>query len=219
MSLQVLGNIGIADSPIDPMKYNPDKYHRRSIRLNGYNYSSAGFYFITICTHQRICLFGNVEESEIHPSKFGQIATARWQEIPQHFSHVALDEFVIMPNHIHGILTVNDGRSMALLRSTRMRSRKFSHPIPRSISTVIGSFKSITTRQINEIRNASGCPVWQGRFYDHIIRDRGSLDRIRQYIRNNPLTWQVDKLYSEVAIGDGGLRTWQCHVLNRSGKC
>ncbi|MGF1537774.1 MAG: transposase [Elainellaceae cyanobacterium] len=204
MSPRGLGNIGVVDVPVGPMKYNPDKHHRRSMRLKGYDYSSPGFYFITICTHQRLCLFGNVEGNKMHLNEFGQVVLDCWQAIPQHFCHIELDEFVIMPNHIHGIIIVNNGRDMAPPCPTKTQNRQFSRPVPGAISTAIGSFKSIATKRINEIRNAPGCPVWQSQFYDRIIRDRDALDRIQRYIQQNPLAWQTDKLYSDAVEGDGG---------------
>ncbi|HSM82944.1 MAG TPA: hypothetical protein VLS96_14735 [Nodosilinea sp.] len=86
------------------MKYNPDKHHRRSLRLKGYDYSAAGAYFITICAFQRHCLFGQVVNGEMQLNEFGQIAAECWQAIPEHFSHIELDEYIVMPNHVHGIL-------------------------------------------------------------------------------------------------------------------
>ncbi len=91
------------------MPYDRNKHHRRSTRLKGYDYTSAGAYFITICTHQRECLFGEIVQGEMQLNDFGQIAMDCWQTIPDHFSdRVRLDEFVIMPNHVHGILVIPD---------------------------------------------------------------------------------------------------------------
>lgn len=187
--------------------FNPNRHHRRSIRLKHHDYTSAGFYFITICTHQRRCLLGNVMEGAVQLSEFGEIVAACWQAIPQHFSQIQLDRFVVMPNHLHGILVVTDmdkgmvvttdtGRGMAMpCPYTTFQSRKFGQPISGSISTIVGSFKSAVTKQINLLRHAPGTPVWQRNYYEHIIRDDRALHQIRDYIEHNPITWNQDQLH------------------------
>ena len=110
------------------MSYNPAKHHRRSIRLKGYDYSEAGIYFLTICTHQRECLFGEIIDGEMKLIEFGKIVLECWQAIPKHFSRIELDEFIVMPNHIHGILVmkdyrnnaIDDGRGLAMPTPTRV---------------------------------------------------------------------------------------------------
>lgn len=156
------------------MKYNPEKHHRRSIRLKGYDYSQAGAYFVTICTQNRACLFGEVVGGDLRLNDAGTIARQCWLEIPIHFPNTELDEFVIMPNHVHGIIVLVE-------------------PPTRSIPTIIGSFKSATTKRINEYRSTPGTPVWQRSYYEHVIRDDESLNRIQKYIRNNPVKWTLDR--------------------------
>ena len=177
------------------MQYDLEKHNRRSIRLNGYDYTQFGYYFITICTHQKSCLFGAIANNKLNLNKFGQIAFTCWQAIPEHFPKIELDSFVIMPNHVHGILiiTYNSGRGLAM---PNPYEGKFGKPVAGSIPTIIGSFKSAVTKQINILRNSKGMSVWQRNYYEHIVRDEASLNRIRQYIINNPFDWKNDKLYS-----------------------
>jgi putative transposase len=177
------------------MKYNPEKHHRRSIRLKGYDYTRSGGYFITICTHQKSCLFAAIANKQLVLNRFGHLASECWQAIPQHFPGVELDEFIVMPNHIHGILIMTNNRQAMALPNPYQG--KFGKPIPGSISIIIGSFKSAVSKQINILRNSKGVLVWQRNYYEHIIRDDESLNRIRNYIINNPLAWKNDKLYSD----------------------
>ena len=176
------------------MKYNPAKHHRRSIRLKGYDYTRSGLYFITICTYQKQCLFGDILDKQLRLNDFGNTASECWQAIPKHFPKIKLDEFVIMPNHIHGILFITDNhRGKALPCSYK---GKFGNPVAGSIPTIIGSYKSAVTKRINIIRNSKGSSLWQRNYYEHIIRNEESLNRIREYIINNPLSWKTDKLHS-----------------------
>ncbi|MGL5877464.1 MAG: transposase, partial [Xenococcaceae cyanobacterium] len=124
------------------------------------------------------------------------------QAIPKHFSRIELDEFIVMPNHIHGILVmkdddknaIDDGRGLALPNPYK---GQFGKPIAGSLPTIIGSFKSASTKQINILRDSPGTPVWQRNYYDHIIRDEEYLHKIRQYVLNNPLSWEVDQLHPD----------------------
>ncbi|MBW4473695.1 MAG: transposase [Stenomitos rutilans HA7619-LM2] len=184
------------------MKYDPGKHHRRSICLKGYDYASAGMWFITICTYQRQCLFGEISGGEMQLSKIGEIAESCWQAIPDHFPKVQLDQFVVMPNHLHGIISTADTcRGMALpcpYPTIRPEERRFGKPIAGSLSTIVGSFKSVATKQINLLRKAPGTPAWQRNYYEHIVRNEASLQYLRQYIQNNPLSWQEDQLHPDV---------------------
>ena len=185
------------------MQYDSKKHNRRSIRLKGYDYTQSGYYFITICTYQKSCLFGAIANNKLNLNKFGQIAFTCWQAIPKHFSKIELDEFIIMPNHIHGILivTYNNGRGLVGNNSGRGLAMpnpyegKFGKPVAGSIPTIIGSFKSAVTKQINILRNSKGMSVWQRNYYEHIVRDEASLNQIRNYIINNPLSWTEDRLH------------------------
>lgn len=184
------------------MKYDSAKHHRRSIRLKKYDYTQSGWYFIIICTEQKRCLFGAIANKQLILNEFGNIASNCWQAIPEHFPKIKLDEFVIMPNHVHGILIVTNNsaddincRGKAL--PCPYYKGEFGKPVSGSISTIIGSFKSAVTKQINIIRNSKGTSVWQRNYYDHIIRNEESLNKIRKYIINNPLSWENDQLHCD----------------------
>lgn len=178
------------------MKFDPEKHHRRSIRLKGYDYSKAGWYFVTICTHNREPLLGNVVDGDMVLNELGKIVTSEWLITGKIRTNIDLDKFVVMPNHIHGIIViVND----ELRRGTKHRAptmERFGKPTSNTIPTVIRGFKSAVTKKINIIRQSSGTPVWQHNYYEHIIRNEPELNRIRQYIMENPLKWQGDKYYT-----------------------
>ena len=165
------------------MKYNPRIHHRRSIRLKGYNYSSAGAYFITICTYKKEWLFGNVINGEMVLNEYGQIVAQHWQKLPTHHPRLRLDEWVVMPNHLHGILILTDN----------VNSLKRYH----SISEIVRGFKTFSTRSINNIRCTPGSDLWQRNYYEHIIRNDSSLQNIRQYIIANPKAWELKYGQSE----------------------
>jgi putative transposase len=195
------------------MTYNPDIHKRQSIRLKGYDYSQSGLYFITICCYQRECLFGNIINSQMILNNFGQLIKEEWLKSAEIRKEIELDDFVIMPNHFHGIVIINqeinshfmkndvdfqdnnvgaNGRSP--LQQIQSSPPKISMK-PKSISSLIAGFKSATTKKINIIRNTPQNPVWQRNYYDHIIRNDESLARIREYVQNNPLSWENDQLH------------------------
>ena len=192
------------------MKYKTQKHHRRSIRLKNYDYSSPGGYFITICTYNRQCLFGEINDGEMILNELGNIIEYKWQNIPTHFTHIQLDVFQIMPNHVHGIIFINDivgakhshkkiefDSQIATKNASPLPPQyPSSHPIgtkPGSLSAVIQNFSSITTRKINQIRQTPGIKVWQRNYFDRIIRNEKELNRIRRYIIENPIRWNSDE--------------------------
>lgn len=184
------------------MRYNPARHRRRSLRLKGYDYSSAGAYFITICTHHRQCLLGTILNGEMQLSKMGWIAHEEWENSATIRQEIEFDAWVIMPNHIHGIVILNDN----FLEMNRKSTGAMHLPVadrlipplkPRSLSSFVQGFKSVTTKRINLLRNAQGTPVWQRNYYDHIIRSEASLISIRKYIQNNPVSWQKDQLHPQ----------------------
>ncbi len=166
-------------------KFNPDVHHRRSIRLKDYDYGQAGAYFITICSWNRECLFGDVADEEMQLNEYGWIAANEWLQTGVVRPNVELDAFVVMPNHIHGIIILNNVGATRRVAPTTLQSN--------SIGAIVGQFKSIVTKQINGIRNSSGLPVWQRNYYEHIIRNEDELNRVREYIINNPLRWADDE--------------------------
>ena len=169
------------------MAYNPAIHHRRSLRIPGYDYSQNGAYFITICTHNHKCIFGNIIDGEMKLNGFGEIAWEYMNTIPEHFLYIDLGEIIIMPNHVHGIIIINETNS-------ECNGVGVQHAAP-LLSTIVRSYKSSVTNQINKIRNTPKSPVWQRNYWEHIIRDEKSFDEISTYIINNPGKWQFDKLF------------------------
>jgi putative transposase len=247
------------------MKYDAAKHKRRSIRLKGYDYSAPGAYFITICTHQRQCLFGSIVAGQVELNATGLWVQACWQRLPYHFLTLTLDVFVIMPNHLHGLLWLGDtsggdgngdtsrggndtsggdgngdtsrggndtsggdgngdtsrggndtsggdgngdtSRRGEAFGQKFLEQPKISRPNasplpnpnvapiqpngtqPGTIAAIMQNFKSVSTRRINQLQNSAGRPLWQRNYYENVVRDNTALQRIRSYIRNNPLAW------------------------------
>ena len=134
------------------------------------------------------CLFGSIENGQMHLSPVGQIAQECWQEIPKHFHGIELDASVVMPNHFHGIILI-PGRGTACRAPTRA---EFGKPVASSLPTIIRSFKSATTKRIRETAGNHGLVVWQRNYFEHIVRDDDAMERIRQYIVGNPWNWDTD---------------------------
>lgn len=199
-----------------------NKYRVESARLQSWDYSSPGSYFITICTHGREHFFGAIKNGKMILSEIGKIAERYWREIPDHFSTVRLDEFIVMPNHVHGIIIIEKtatgetdpmneqkrgigggiGRDKALPCLYRTNKTNGITPPTRfqnqgrgTISAIVGSYKSICTKSIHKI-DGNIQFAWQPRFYDVIIRTDDDFYRIKQYIKNNPSTWDDDDLHS-----------------------
>jgi putative transposase len=233
--------------PNDP---NPrDRGGRRSIRIQGYDYSQPGAYYVTICTHGREGLFGDVTDGQMILNPFGKTVDFQWRQMPRFFQGAGLDEFTFMPDHMHGIVMIFESnveggvrpdecgddayRSMesGLYRGEASRytgpqriestlprmlrpygSHENEHPIrptgtkPGSLSAMIQNFISVSTRKINRIRRTPGSKVWQRNYWEHVIRDENELERIREYIRNNPLRWEEGE-------NDGGWPSAVCRNL------
>ncbi len=172
------------------MKYDPDKHHRRSIRLKGYDYTQNGAYFVTICTWQRQNLFGDIVSGQMQLSRHGEIIESYWDNLIKHHRHVELDQFVIMPNHVHGIILLTEHQVIANndLSGGLNKLRPQRHGLPE----IIRGFKTFSARSINRHRKLTGVSVWQRDYYEHIIRSQESLHRIREYIINNPMNWEND---------------------------
>jgi putative transposase len=167
------------------------EWRRRSVRRKRYDYSTAGWYFVTVTTTDRRPLLCDIVAGAIRATELGRIVEACWDEIPLHFPHVRLDHFILMPNHIHGIIQLIDA-----CRGTARRARKdesFGNPIRGSLPTIIRSFKSAATKRANILAGVRGASMWQRSFHEHIIRSDSELTRIREYIRNNPSQWQLDR--------------------------
>ncbi|WP_172915382.1 transposase [Capnocytophaga canimorsus] len=194
-------------------KYNPDKHKRRSIRLKGYDYSREGLYFITICCQNRAHYFGEIINEEMQLNEIGEIAQKCWRDIPNHFKNVLLHTFVVMPNHIHGIIEIvtpvganqhlpynkgdkyfaptnqhlpdeNRGKDLSPLRGTS-----------NTIGSIVRGFKIGVTKWVRSNTNIH--QIWQRNYYEHIIRNEASYFKIHEYIENNPAKWNEDCFYEE----------------------
>lgn len=189
------------------MKYNPELHHRRSIRLKNYDYSQVGVYFVTICTQNRECFFGNVVEQEMLLNDKGQMVRKWWAELVNKFRDIELDEFIIMPNHMHGIISIVGADLRVCPTDLRVcpdnNANSTNNPMEKGEHTgsplhkIIQWFKTMTTGEyFKNIKVKQWAPVnkrlWQRNYYEHIIRNEKELTEIRQYILNNPLKWDLD---------------------------
>ena len=179
-------------------KTHSNQPRRRSIRLKGYDYRQAGAYFLTICTYRHTPLFGMIRNGRMAHNALGKIVRDSWLSMPENRSNLSLDQFVVMPNHVHGIILVGetDATEMSPLQcpSSPATPGKLSSD---SLGTVVGQFKSVVTKRAKTQSLMPPSPVWQRNFYDHIIRDEASLNKIRAYIIENPARWADDSLYVE----------------------
>jgi REP element-mobilizing transposase RayT len=176
------------------MAYDPSIHHRRSIRLNGFDYTQPGAYFITIVAHRRLPIFGEITGGIVYLNAFGEIVHKEWMKTIDIRREIALDEFVVMPNHFHAIVTIvecGNGLVGATGRSP-LRPDMPRGPANKSLASLIAGFKSAVTTRINQLHGTPGAPVWQRNYWEHVIRNDGELSRIREYIRNNPITLETD---------------------------
>ena len=182
-------------------KYN-NKYRIESVRLKNWDYRNNGAYFITINTRNRKHFFGEIINSEMQLSPIGEYAQNFWMEIPKHFTFVELGNFVVMPNHTHGILIINNVKSLhcydmdkSLHCNDSTGNQYFSDISPKSgsISTIVRSYKSVVSKHARLLNPEFN---WQPKFHDHVIRNSESFERIQNYIENNPSNWKEDKFYT-----------------------
>ncbi len=175
-------------------RFDSRKHHRHSIRLPNYDYSQPGAYFVTVVTYQRILLFGNIVNQEMQLNDFGKIADECWSVIPAHFPNIELGAYVIMPNHVHGIIMINDraDANTSACRGTiyRAPTENFGKPVVGSIPTIVRVYKAAVTRRIGREFNVTG--IWQRNYYEHIIRNDRDLQNKTDYIESNPLLWEKD---------------------------
>lgn len=174
--------------------FNPHIHHRHTIRLAGYDYSRAGAYFLTLCAHHHKNIFGTIVDDRIELNACGRIVHNEWLKSAKIRWEIELDEFIIMPDHLHGIVIIHDIDR----RGDRPVAPTVVKPGPRSktIGAMIAGFKSAVTTQINQIRKTPMCPVWQRNYYEHVIRDEKDLSYIREYVVNNPKYWAYDEYYT-----------------------
>lgn len=178
------------------MKYFLNIRGRRSIRIQDYDYSQNGMYFFTICTQNREYLLGEIINEEMILNKFGKIVMNGWKNLPKHYDYVQLDEFIIMPNHIHGIIIINHPEVGAIHESPFQINKPMTPQERRNmgLTKVLGRLKMVSAKQINQMRQMPGIPVWQRNYYEHIIRNEASMEKIKEYILNNPKNWDEDEL-------------------------
>jgi putative transposase len=178
------------------MNSDPHKHHRHSIRLPGYDYTQAGAYFVTIVTHQRACLFGEIVDGAMRLNSAGKIAAQEWQRLPQHFPNLQIGAYIIMPNHIHGILilsTATTSPTNTSIAPTDNRVASPNGPAPGSLGAILGQFKSRLTRRLRAQPGLPRTPVWQRNYYEHILRNDSDRQHIQQYIDLNPSRWASDE--------------------------
>ena len=173
---------------------------RRSIRLKAYDYTRSGAYFVTLCAYQRRCIFGRAASEEIHLSKLGQVVLDCWKAVPEHSPGLSLDHFVVMPNHLHAILIIDDScRGTACRAPTK--AEQFGGPVRGSLPTIIRSFKAAVTKRVNAGSGTLPFRVWQRNYYEHIVRSEEELSSIREYTADNPRRWAEDEYNPDRALG------------------
>jgi len=183
----------------DEMAFKP-KFDRHSIRLTDYDYANPGGYFITICVQDRRCVLGDVNDSKAVPSPIGKIVEEAWQSIPSHFYGINLDLNVIMPNHFHGIIIIEDtrldGRGEVPSPINTVIKGGVTPPLRKpTLGQIVGYFKYLSSKKINESMNLPPNRFWQRNYYEHIIRNEQDLHNARKYILENPLKWEEDEFY------------------------
>jgi putative transposase len=177
------------------MTYDPSKHHRRSIRLRQYDYAWPGAYFVTLCVREKECVLGDIVDGEMQLSEIGRIVRDVWDSLPARYPNIELDSFVIMPNHMHGIIVIVGGVGAiheSPLRDSPQQRRNMLLP------KIMGYFKMNTAKRINALRGTPGVPFWQRNYWEHVIRDDSDSNRIRQYIENNLWCWHEDQLNPSV---------------------
>jgi len=211
-------------------RYDPEIHHRRSIRLKGYDYSQHGAYFITVCTYQRDCLFGEIlapgtPRAEMVQNESGRLVQYTWDDLPNHIAGIELGPFVVMPNHIHGLISIDSvgagskpapgpnpapaisgadipGAGLERTRTGRLADLSGAglEPAPTNrsagLAEIVRQLKTFSARRINQARNTPGAPVWQRNYWEHIVRNEESAEKIAAYILGNPALWQEDDLYT-----------------------
>lgn len=172
-------------------------HQRRSVRLPGFNYGSIGKYFITICSHRKTHLFGVILHGEMQLNELGLAVQRCWQALPSHFPHVELDQFVIMPNHIHGIISIVSTHIEAEKAKdiSPLRKQLAVRGTSKTLGSIVRGFKAGVTKWARQ--NMDICMVWQRNYYDHIIRNDADYLRLAEYIITNPQRWRSDRFYNE----------------------
>ena len=181
--------------PYDVM-YDLEIHQRRSIRLKGYDYSQGGAYFVTIVAQGRLCLFGDVVDGEMRANDAGEMVWRVWDGMPGRFPSIEMDEFVVMPNHVHGVIIIR--QSLGSLVGGQGDSGVQRDTGATTVGDVVGAFKSLTTVEYGRgVRKLDWPPfdrrLWQRNYYERVIRDESEFSRVRKYIANNPMEWEFDR--------------------------
>lgn len=179
------------------MTIDPNTPRRRSLRLPDYDYSQAGAYFITICTWNRACFFGEIAENTVRLNAWGLIVQEEWQRTGEVRPYVSLDEVIVMPNHFHAILVLTDLSNASASPHPVGASRRDARSTPRLVSGSLGAvvvqLKSLATKRIDHLRDTPGHSIWQRNYYEHVIRNEQSMNLIRECTQNNPARWTEDR--------------------------
>jgi REP element-mobilizing transposase RayT len=190
------------------MTYDPERHHRRSIRLPGHDYTGPATYFITACVNGREPLFGDIIAGDMHCNDFGTIVWKEWHRSGEIRAELGLAAFVVMPNHIHGLMVFEPGERP--LRFEPPHPQDSSVPLrrePRSLGSFVAGFKMVCTKRINELRETPGMPVWQRGYFEHIVRTDNAFAGITNYILTNPLRWHLDR-ENPSHLDDDPFDTW-----------
>jgi REP element-mobilizing transposase RayT len=174
------------------MTFDPQPHYRRSIRLNDYDYSQVGLYFITIVTQGRVSLFGEVVDGEMRLNRYGEIIQKWWDALPGHFSNVETGAFVIMPNHVHGIIIIGDDRRGMVPVPQETQGGGTPPLQKRTLGQIVAYFKYQSTKEINALKGGPVTKCWQRNYYEHIIRNQQDLELTWLYIESNPAQWEKD---------------------------
>lgn len=177
-----------------PARHDPKRHHRRSIRLKGFDYTQSGAYYITVVTYQRRHFFGDVVNGVMRLNELGQIAHDEWFKTSVLRPYVELfeDEFVVMPNHVHGIIWIRNNIVGTGVGAERRSAPTNPNVPPKSLGTIVRAYKSAVTYAVNALQDQRGGVLWQRNYYEHVIRDEKGLRTIRDYILSNPLNWDTD---------------------------
>lgn len=182
------------------MAYVPDRHNRRSIRLKEYDYAQPGAYFVTICTKNHTHLFGEINDDVMWLNSHGRIIQDTWDDLPNHYSNIELDAFVVMPNHIHGIIIILDD----------VRAGLKPAPTHHGLPEIVRGFKTFSARRINKHRNSIDKHVWHRNYWEHVIRNERTLEAIRRYIIQNPMRWDLDRYNVKATMLDPlAKKLWQ----------
>jgi REP element-mobilizing transposase RayT len=186
------------------MESNSESHKRRSLRLKDYNYSLPGAYFITLITKNREHLFGEIQNGQMILNEFGKIVHEEYIKLSE-IPIIELDVFQIMPDHIHGVIIIRETYLNSAREIQESLQARITHKLQHNLNIqqyrrnmilpkIIGRFKTLSAKRINQLRQAQGSPVWQRNYYERVIRNEIELKRIREYIINNPINWEIEKL-------------------------